>query len=94
VGVLGSVYVAVRLYAPGWGEQGIGGARQGKKEVFFFEKKKQKTFAPWSRASSSGTRQVIRAQKQKFFGSFFQKRTCLPCFSFALPRAGSQIRAT
>jgi hypothetical protein len=37
---------------------------------FFFEKKKQKTFDPAVRASRNA-----RARVQKFFGSFFQKRT-------------------
>jgi glycosyltransferase involved in cell wall biosynthesis/predicted SAM-dependent methyltransferase len=37
---------------------------------FFFEKKKQKTFTPAVRA-----RRNARANMQKFFGSFFQKRT-------------------
>jgi hypothetical protein len=41
-----------------------------KEKVFFFEKKKQKTFicavADWPAA---------HAKEQKFFGSFFQKRT-------------------
>jgi hypothetical protein len=38
---------------------------------FFFEKKKQKTFV------SGGVRHLRckRPQEQKFFGSFFQKRT-------------------
>jgi len=38
---------------------------------FFFEKKKQKTFARFS--SPAGSRG--EANRQKFFGSFFQKRT-------------------
>jgi hypothetical protein len=39
--------------------------------MFFFEKKNQKTFATFTRdvSTSPGT------QEQKFFGSFFQKRT-------------------
>jgi hypothetical protein len=41
---------------------------------FFFEKKKQKTFAHWG----PGHRYCHRPQDQKFFGSFFQKRTS--CF--------------
>jgi hypothetical protein len=36
----------------------------------FSEEKKQKTFATWSRSPKH-----LRAQSQKFFGSFFQKRT-------------------
>jgi hypothetical protein len=76
VGVLGSVYVAVRLYAPGEGEQGSG---DGKKEVFFFEKKNQKTLVCLAPRQATGvTTPAPRAQAQKFFGSFFQKRTLLP----------------
>jgi len=37
------------------------------KEDFFFEKKKQKTFVPLSRAKST-----------KVFWSFFLKKDCLP----------------
>ena len=40
------------------------------KKYFFFEKKNQKTFSRWLRAWTA--RAPIR---QKFFGSFFQKRT-------------------
>ena len=40
-----------------------------RKKDFFFEKKKQKTFENQARLSASG------AKSQKFFGSFFQKRT-------------------
>jgi hypothetical protein len=38
---------------------------------FFFEKKKQKTFGYGSRAGRTGA----APDNQKFFGSFFQKRT-------------------
>jgi hypothetical protein len=38
---------------------------------FFFEKKKQKTFVPLAAASPS----TAGPDSQKFFGSFFQKRT-------------------
>jgi hypothetical protein len=37
--------------------------------MFFFEKKNQKTFAPLG-----GSRGHTRANIQKFFASFFQKR--------------------
>jgi hypothetical protein len=37
---------------------------------FFFEKKKQKTFTNWATGGATST-----DQDQKFFGSFFQKRT-------------------
>jgi hypothetical protein len=50
------------------------GGEQSKR--FFFEKKNQKIFAPWSPAGR--LRQV--KNRGKFFGSFFQKRTaCLAC---------------
>ncbi len=45
-----------------WGSEG--------RKPFFFEKKKQKTFTTWHRTLPKGT-----AKSQKFFGSFFQKRT-------------------
>jgi hypothetical protein len=54
---------------------------KAKEDVFFFEKKNQKTFvclAP--RRATQRTTEATRAQEQKFFGSFFQKRT-LPSFS-------------
>jgi hypothetical protein len=56
--------------------------------MFFFEKKNQKTFAPWyawpiSTAATNAREQNAReqnareqnAREQKFFGSLFQKRT-------------------
>jgi hypothetical protein len=51
------------------------------KEVFFFEKKNQKTFASAAGIGSPSGRDASR-NGQKFFGSFFQKRTLpysLPC---------------
>jgi hypothetical protein len=42
------------------------------RKYFFFEKKKQKTFALQVRASNRRDTYLI---EQKFFGSFFQKRT-------------------
>jgi hypothetical protein len=48
----------------------------GGRKMFFFEKKNQKTFVTLSR-----TRRPARANRQKFFGSFFQKRT-LPSLLF------------
>jgi hypothetical protein len=50
------------------------GARKIK--VLFFEKKKQKTFARWHTRSISTW--ATYPNRQKFFGSFFQKRTFLP----------------
>jgi hypothetical protein len=44
--------------------------REGRKR-FFFEKKKQKTFVYLGALA----RACQRPQEQKFFGSFFQKRT-------------------
>ncbi len=46
--------------------------KKNERKNFFFEKKKQKTFDRWVRASRNA-----RARVQKFFGSFFQKRTSL-----------------
>jgi hypothetical protein len=43
------------------------------KKAFFFEKKKQKTFGILRYTGGKA-----RLKKQKFFGSFFQKRTLLP----------------
>jgi hypothetical protein len=58
------------------------------RKVFFFEKKKQKTFArghPWPKPQWA-----TYAKEQKFFGSFFQKRTTSfssPAFRFALAKS-------
>jgi hypothetical protein len=52
------------------------------RKYFFFEKKKQKTFAPLGHAVKS----MANRNEQKFFGSFFQKRTAflaLACFSLS-----------
>jgi hypothetical protein len=46
-------------------------AKQG--SIFFFEKKKQKTL--FYRASTAPAKQPTSLMNQKFFGSFFQKRT-------------------
>jgi hypothetical protein len=48
-------------------------APKKERKVFFFEKKKQKTFM-----SLAGCWGEVRDSAQKFFGSFFQKRTLLP----------------
>jgi hypothetical protein len=46
------------------------------RKVFFFEKKKQKTFAPALGAPrASNDQPCTDASGQKFFGSFSQKRT-------------------
>jgi hypothetical protein len=53
------------------------GGREGKKKQSFFEKKSQKTFVYF--ALVSGDELTNGSKSQKFFGSFFQKRTpCLP----------------
>jgi hypothetical protein len=44
---------------------GIGGRLESKQ--FFFEKKKQKTFAPWSRAGPTGALQTIKSFLLLFF---------------------------
>jgi len=59
-----------------------------RKEDFFFEKKKQKTFAHWLRPLRKSS-----ANFQKFFGSFFQKRTS--SFLASIPdniRIGGRIK--
>jgi hypothetical protein len=48
--------------------------------MFFFEKKNQKTRAPSGRSLSLQPEPDSAAKSQKFFGSFFQKRTSLPDF--------------
>jgi hypothetical protein len=49
------------------------GGLNSKEKVFFSEEKKQKTFLFWVRASPA-----MYARSEKFFGSFFQERTCFP----------------
>ena len=48
--------------------------------MFFFEKKNQKTFSTDARSLTQAPESESGLQEQKFFGSFFQKRT-----SFRLP---------
>jgi hypothetical protein len=44
--------------------------------MFFFQEKDQKTsFSPVARTATLKATQLIPGQEQKFFGSFFQKRT-------------------
>jgi hypothetical protein len=43
--------------------------------LFFFEKKKQKTFASCVRHPDQHRKPDVARNRQKFFGSFFQKRT-------------------
>jgi hypothetical protein len=47
---------------------------EGRKQ-FFFEKKNQKTFAPFGRSLTAAPPSDSAPKEQKFFGSFFQKRT-------------------
>jgi peptidylprolyl isomerase len=49
--------------------------RKPESKAFFFEKKKQKTLMTWAGLSGDS-----RDSKQKFFGSFFQKRTLFLLF--------------
>jgi len=43
--------------------------------VFFFEKKNQKTFVCSGTRGSNHVGSPVNADRHKFFGSFFQKRT-------------------
>jgi hypothetical protein len=61
-------------------QQGIGGGMgrgwrwlKVSKILLFLKKKKQKDFCPFG----PGARQALGIRDEKFFGSFFQKRTCL-----------------
>jgi anti-sigma regulatory factor (Ser/Thr protein kinase) len=65
--------VTVRMRAGGGMDSPASGrlALAPRRKHFFFEKKKQKTFEYFSFGLSG----EAEAQKQKFFGSFFQKRT-------------------
>jgi hypothetical protein len=60
---------------------GVGGNMRGwwgdfkEESMFFFEKKNQKTFAHWLHGLDNGRCFSLAAKWQKFFGSFFQKRT-------------------
>jgi len=54
-----------------------GALRRRRKEVFFFENKKQKTFSTWH-----AWKVATYARVQKFFASFFQKRR--PSFFLSL----------
>jgi hypothetical protein len=60
-------------------------AATDKGRLFFFEKKNQKTFARLHpRKVGRRVRRVTRAQEQKFFASFFRKRS--PFLTIALSR--------
>jgi hypothetical protein len=52
--------------------------REGIKErLLFVNKKKQKNFLNWRAGLGNGPSQKQGPGKQKFFGSFFQKRTAI-----------------
>jgi hypothetical protein len=54
---------------------------------FFFEKKNQKTFVLAGVALGKAGASSPGLKEQKFFASFFQKRSAsLPCFLAGLPR--------
>jgi hypothetical protein len=57
-----------------------------KERMFFFEKKNQKTFARLVPRQLKPTRQAATAQEQKFFASFFQKRS-LPSYFPTISKA-------
>jgi hypothetical protein len=50
---------------------------QSRRKHFFFEKKQQKTFGCFAAASPGR----LNPDSQKFFASFFQKRSPSPSFS-------------
>jgi hypothetical protein len=52
--------------------------QEGKKKQFFFEKKNQKTFICCCQRKIQHGIIHVAQNRQKFFGSFFQKRTA--CF--------------
>jgi hypothetical protein len=56
------------------------GHREEGRKVFFFEKKKQKTFTSLGSVYPG----KAEARVEKFFGSFFQKRTAYFSRSFRL----------
>jgi hypothetical protein len=53
----------------------LGGRQASEEKVFFFEKKKQKTFEISFRCVVFPAGMGAAPKEQKFFGSFFQKRT-------------------
>jgi hypothetical protein len=60
--------------------------REARQKDFFSEEKKQKTFAGLSRGSPAAD-----AKGQKFFGSFFQKRTAFFLAALTLRAGASRI---
>jgi NodT family efflux transporter outer membrane factor (OMF) lipoprotein len=69
---------------------------RGRKEEFFFEKKNQKTFIRCPEVPAHLGRIGATRNRQKFFGSFFQKRTFLPlpflCVALAACTVGPDYR--
>jgi hypothetical protein len=54
------------------GQGSLGKGKKGRKGLLFVNKKKQKNFIRWHPSFLGKT----GAKGEKFFGSFFQKRTC------------------
>jgi hypothetical protein len=62
-------------------------------EDFFFEKKKQKTFANGPLHPTHTRKLGATRKRQKFFGSFFKKEH-LSCFRFYARRTPSRLKRT
>ncbi len=62
--------------------------------MFFFEKKNQKTFATVSRSLTQAPAPDSAPQLQKFFGSFFQKRTPSFLAIYPCPSAAGALATT
>ncbi len=65
-------------------------SRQEGKTLLFLKKKKQKDFAHWV----PGRRAAPSLNGQKFFGSFFQERTCFLSVLAGEARAGGRGTAS
>ena len=59
--------------------------------MFFFEKKNQKTFFPFGRSLTQAAVTDSERQEQKFFASFFQKRSPSLLFPFSLKSPQMQV---
>ncbi len=57
------------------GAEGMADFTDKASKQFFFEKKNQKTFARYTQPPGQICRTYAGGNRQKFFGSFFQKRT-------------------
>jgi hypothetical protein len=66
----------------------------GRQNLFFFEKTNQKTFANCLRHPTEMGKRGATRNSQKFFGSFFQKRTSSSsaCARFAHPSDFAETR--